>query len=152
MSDQSKAYTRSAASDTADESAAISRALAMKRIAIVGASDDPDRPSWGVMGRLLQLGFDCVPVNPTHATVHGRRCYASLAEVPGKVELVNVFRRPDACPQVAREAVAIGAQGLWLQSGITSAESRQIATAAGLVYVENQCLAVAHSLHPGHHR
>lgn len=120
--------------------------LRMRRIAMVGASDDDTRPSYGVMHRLLQLGLDVVPVNPTYDAVLGRKSYRTLAEVPGPIELVNVFRRADACPGVAREAVAVGAKGLWLQSGIVSPESRAIARQGGLIYVEDACIAVAHSL------
>lgn len=115
------------------------------RIAVVGASPNPTRPSHGVLVDLLGLGFDCVPVNPAADTVAGLRCYPSVAdavEATGRVEIVDVFRLPPACPEHAREAVAVGATVLWLQLGIASREAGEIAHAAGLSIVMNKCLAV----------
>lgn len=115
------------------------------RIAVVGASPNPARPSYGVLVDLIGLGYDCVPVNPTADEVAGLRCYATLAdavEATGPVDLVDVFRLPPACPEHAREAVAVGAGCLWLQLGIVSREAGQIATDAGLQVVMNRCLAV----------
>jgi len=115
------------------------------RIAMIGASADPSRPSNGVLRDLVALGFDVVPVNPTVASVEGRRCHPNLAaavEATGPVDLVDVFRRPEACPGHAREAVAAGARCLWLQLGIASREAGEIASAAGLAVVMDRCLAV----------
>lgn len=115
------------------------------RIAMIGASPDPSRPSNGVLRDLVGLGFDVVPVNPTVASVEGRRCHPNLAaavEATGPVDLVDVFRRPEACPGHAREAVAAGARCLWLQLGIASREAGEIASAAGLAVVMDRCLAV----------
>src|SRR5688572_6048982 len=97
---------------------AIARMLGAKRIAIVGLSDDPSRPSYRIASYLIGHGFDVVGVNPKHETVLGRPCYPTLEDVPGPVDLVNVFRRPLACGDVARSTAGIGAKGLWLQSGI----------------------------------
>lgn len=77
----------------------------------------------------------------------GKACYKSLAEVPGQIDLVDVFRRPQFCADVARDAVAAGAKAIWLQSGITSSEAREIAQNAGLDFVQNRCLMVEHSQH-----
>lgn len=115
------------------------------RIAVIGASPNPTRPSHGVLVDLLALGFDCVPVNPSVDEVAGLRCYPTLAaavEATGPVEIVDVFRLPPACPEHAREAVAVGAKVLWLQLGIASREAGEIAHAAGLSIVMNKCLAV----------
>ena len=115
------------------------------RIAVVGASPNPTRPSHGVLVDLVALGFDCVPVNPTAEEVAGLRCYPTLAEAvaaTGPVDIVDVFRLPPACPEHAREAVAEGASCLWLQLGIASREAGEIAHAAGLQIVMNRCLAV----------
>ena len=115
------------------------------RVAIIGASPSPTRPSHGVLVDLLALGFDCVPVNPTAAEVAGVRCYPTLREAvdaTGPVEIVDVFRLPPACPEHAREAVEVGAGCLWLQLGIASREAGEIAHAAGLSIVMNRCLAV----------
>ena len=126
------------------EAAAVHRMLAAKRIAVVGLSDDPSRPSYDVASYLRSVGKEIIPVNPTHKTVMGLTCYSSLSAVPGPVDLVDVFRRPEFCADVAREAVEVGAKGIWLQSGIRNAEARAIARKAGIDYVENRCLKVDH--------
>jgi uncharacterized protein len=115
-----------------------------KSIAVVGASPEPGRPSHGVMAYLLRAGYRVVPVNPLADEVLGLRCLGSLAELGEPVDLVDVFRRPEHCGAVAREAVAAGAGALWLQLGIVSAEARQVAEKAGLDYVEDACTAVVH--------
>ena len=115
-----------------------------RSIAVVGASPDPGRPSHGVMAYLMRVGYRVVPVNPQAAEVLGLRCLGSLAELEEPVDLVDVFRRPEHCGEVAREAVAAGAGALWLQLGIVSADARRVAEEAGLGYVENACTAVVH--------
>jgi predicted CoA-binding protein len=127
-----------------DEAATIRRLLAAKRIAIVGLSDDSSRPSYGVATYLQAHGFEVLPVNPNCSTVLGLRCYSTLAEVPGPIDLVDVFRRPQFCPQVVRDAIAAGAKAVWLQSGIRSPEAKRLAQAANLDYVEDRCLMVEH--------
>jgi hypothetical protein len=115
------------------------------RIAIVGASPDPWRPSNGVLRDLRELGYDVVPVNPAATTVEGLTCYPTLTdavEATGPVDIVDVFRRAEACPVHAHEAVAAGARCLWLQLGIASAEAGRIAHEAGLSVVMDRCLAV----------
>ena len=117
-----------------------------KTIAVVGASPKPDRPSNGVMRYLLEQGYRVIPVRPRDCDeVLGIRCVATLSELDEHVDLVDVFRRPEYAPEVAREAVAIGAGALWLQLGIVSAEARAIAEAGGLHYVENACTMVVHA-------
>jgi predicted CoA-binding protein len=113
-------------------------------IAIVGASPDPARPSYGVMAYLLQVGYTVVPVNPLADEVLGRRCLASLAELEEPVDLVDVFRRPEHCEGVARDAAAAGAGSLWLQLGVVSAEARRVAEEHGMDFVENECTAIVH--------
>jgi uncharacterized protein len=113
-----------------------------RRIAVVGASDDPSRPSFGVVRVLLDAGFEVVPVNPNVPNVHGLPTVPSLAEVGGVIDVVDVFRRPQHVPDVARDAVAAGAKALWLQAGIRSDEARRIATDGGLRFVEDACLAL----------
>ena len=114
-------------------------------IAVVGASDRPDRPSHGVMGQLLRAGYSVVPVHPTHPTVHGLRTYPDLASVPGRVDLVDVFRRPEFTPEIARQAVAKGARMLWLQVGVVNHEAWRIASEGGLWVVMDRCLSVEHA-------
>jgi len=115
------------------------------RIAIVGASPNPIRPSHGVLLDLVGLGYDVVPVNPSAAEVVELPCYPTLreaVEATGPVDIVDVFRLPPACPAHAREAVEVGAGCLWLQLGIASREAARIAHDAGLAVVMNRCLAV----------
>lgn len=116
-------------------------------VVVVGLSADPTRPSYRVSAYMQRQGYRIIPVNPEAREVLGERCYPDLASVPEPVEFVNVFRRPEFCPQVARDAVAVGAQALWLQLGIVSPEARAIAEAAGLLYVEDRCVMVEHRRH-----
>ena len=113
-----------------------------RRIAVVGLSDSPRRTSHGVARALQQSGYEIVPVNPTIDEALGERAWPSLAEVPGEVDLVNVFRRQEHLAEVAREAADIGAPALWNQLGLRSAEARAIAEEAGMAYVEDACLKV----------
>lgn len=113
---------------------------AAKTIAVVGASPNSNRPSHGVMSYLIGCGYDVFPVRPKVAEVLGRKCYASLQEIPVPVDIVDVFRKPEACPDVARAAVAIGAKLLWLQEGIISDEAAGIASAGGLRVIMDRCI------------
>ena len=119
-----------------------------RTIAVVGASPKPWRASHDVMRYLLERGYRVIPVRPRDCDeVLGVPCVASLAEVDERIDLVDVFRRPEAAPDVARDAVAAGAKALWLQVGIVSAEARKLAEEAGLDYVENACTKVVHRLY-----
>jgi predicted CoA-binding protein len=119
-----------------------------KTIAVVGASPRPWRPSHGVFRYLLEQGYRAVPVRPADCEdVLGVPCVRTLAEIEGPIDLVDVFRRAEFCPEVAREAVAAGAGALWLQQGIVSPEAREIAEGAGLDYVEDACAMVVHKLY-----
>lgn len=113
-------------------------------IALVGASPRPERPSHGVMDYLVEQGYAVIPVNPNHTSVLGRRCYPDLAAIPHRLGLVDVFRRPDATPDVARAAAHAGARTLWLQLGVVNQEAAAIARAAGLHVVMDRCLRVEH--------
>lgn len=115
-----------------------------RTIAVVGISSDPSRPSHYVSDYMRRQGYRIIPVNPDEEEVFGSRCYPDLASVPEPLEIVNVFRRPQYCPEVARDAVAAGAKALWLQSGISSQEARRTAAQAGIAYVENRCIMVVH--------
>jgi hypothetical protein len=115
-----------------------------KTIAVVGASAHPSRTSHCVMRYLQEVGYRCIPVNPNADEVLGERCYPSLHDLPEPVDFVDVFRRPEYCEDVARDAVAVGARALWLQLGIRNAEARRIAEEAGLDYVEDACTLVVH--------
>jgi predicted CoA-binding protein len=126
------------------ESDGVRRMLDAKRIAVVGLSDDPSRPSYDVANYLRSVGKEIIPVNPNHKNVMGLICYPSLAAVPGPIDVVNVFRRPEFCADVARDAVEVGAKGIWLQSGVKSDEAREIARRGGIDFVQNLCLKVDH--------
>ena len=116
-----------------------------RTIAIVGASPRPNRPSHGVMRYLLAHGYRCIPVRPRDCDeVLGVPCAQSLVDVNEPIDVVDVFRRPEFCADVARDAVAAGAKALWLQLGIVSPEARRIAEEAGLAYVEDACTAIVH--------
>jgi len=116
-----------------------------RTIALVGASPRPERPSNSVMRYLLDAGYRVIPVRPHVREIHGVPCVGSLAEIDEPIDLVDVFRRADACPGVAREAVEAGAKAVWLQLGLVSPEARRIAEEAALEYVENECTAIVHA-------
>jgi predicted CoA-binding protein len=116
-----------------------------KTIALVGASPDPRRPSHGVMAYLQRAGYRVLPVNPeAGGEVLGVACVARLAELEEPIDVVDVFRRPEFCGEVAQEAARIGAGALWLQLGVRSAEARRVAEEAGMDYVEDECTAIVH--------
>jgi predicted CoA-binding protein len=114
----------------------------VRTIAIVGLSRDWFRPSYFVAKYLKDRGYRIVPVNPRYEEVLGLRCYPDLASVPERVDVVDVFRRAEEAPAIAREAVAIGARVLWLQLGVVSAEAKAIASAAGLTVVMDRCMKI----------
>jgi uncharacterized protein len=121
--------------------------LDTKVIAVVGLSANPDRPSNQVAWYLHHQGYRLFGVNPMCpvSEVFGVPMFPSLDQVPEPIDIVDVFRRPEHTPDVARAAVAAGAGVLWLQMGIRSDEARAIAEDAGLTYVENRCLKVDHA-------
>ena len=123
---------------------AIARMLGAGRIAVVGLSDDPSRPSYQIASYLMSEGYEVVPVNPTHATVMGLKSYPALKDVPGEVDVVNVFRRPEFCADIARDAIAKGAKGVWLQSGVRNDEAKRLAQSAGIDFVQDRCIMVEH--------
>lgn len=118
----------------------IDQLLASRRIAVVGMSEG--RISGRIGAFLTAAGKEVIPVNPLQATVNGLKCYPTLAEVPGKIDLVNVFRRAEFCEGVVREAIAIGAGGVWLQSGIASVSAERLAAEAELPFVQDRCIMV----------
>ncbi|MGL6117923.1 CoA-binding protein [Plesiomonas sp.] len=114
---------------------------ATRTIALVGASDKPERPSYRVMDYLLQQGYRVIPVNPSLAgkTILGQTVQASLSEISESVDMVDVFRSADAAYAIAQEAIAINAKTLWLQLGIINEEAATLAAAAGLQVVMDRC-------------
>jgi predicted CoA-binding protein len=116
-----------------------------KTIAVVGLSDKPDRDSYRVADYLLRAGYEVFGVNPAIREALGRRCYASLSEVPGRVDIVDVFRRPEAVPAIADEAIRVGAGALWLQLGIAHTGAARKAETAGLAVVQSKCIKIEHA-------
>jgi len=118
-------------------------------IAIVGLSDNELRASYFVGYYLKRHGYRVIPVNPRATQILGETCYASLLDVPGPVDVVDVFRAPDALPGIAAEAVAIHAGTLWCQFGVINAEGAQIAESGGVTVIMDRCLKVEHARYAG---
>jgi predicted CoA-binding protein len=118
-----------------------------KTIAVVGASNEPWRPSFGIMRYLQRAGYRVIPVNPflVGQTAHGEPFQASLRDVAEPVDLVNVFRRPDAVESVVDDAIAVAAPALWMQLGVRNAAAAAKARAAGMVVVMDRCISVEHA-------
>lgn len=115
-----------------------------RTVAVVGASNDPEKASNEVAGYLKEQGYRIIPVNPKEEEVLGERAYATVSDIPEEVDVVDVFMRPEKTPEVARDAVEAGAKVLWLQLGIKSEESRRIAEEGSLVFVEDRCMRQTH--------
>ena len=120
-----------------------------KTIAIVGLSPNELRASYFVGYYLRRHGYEVIPVNPREESILGVRSYPSLGDVPDRIDVVDVFRAPDAVPGIAKEAVAAGAGALWLQYGVISPEGVRIAEEGGLDVVMDRCLKVEHARYLG---
>jgi uncharacterized protein len=115
-----------------------------RTIAMVGLSDKPDRDSYHVAAYLQQQGFRIIPVNPNVTEVLGEKAYANLPDVGQPVDLVNIFRKPEAVPALVEEAIALRAKAVWMQKGIVHNTAAQRARQAGLQVVMNQCIMIEH--------
>jgi predicted CoA-binding protein len=115
-----------------------------RTIAVVGLSSSPSRASHGVAQYLQNHGYRIIPVNPHESEVLGERAYASLADIPEKIDVVDVFRRPEYTVEVAEDAVKVGAKVFWLQSGIVNEEAQRIAQDSGLDVVMDACMKIEH--------
>jgi len=114
-----------------------------KTVAVVGISDKPDRPSYGVAKYLLENShFDIYFVNPLLEEVLGQKVYKSLKEIPAHIDIVDVFRKPADCLQVLEESVEIGASAIWLQLGISVPEVAEMGSKAGLSVVMDRCIKI----------
>jgi predicted CoA-binding protein len=113
-------------------------------IATVGISANRDRPSFGVTLYLKTHGYRIIPVNPTIKEVHGDPAYADLLAIPDKVDVVQIFRKPEDVPPVVDQAIQIGAKVVWMQEGIVNEEAARKAEAAGLVVVMDRCMRMEH--------
>ena len=115
-----------------------------RTVAVVGLSSNPNRESLSIASYLQDKGYRIIPVNPNETEVLGERAYPSLLDVPGQVDVVDVFRKPEATPEIARQAVQIGAKVLWLQTDIVNDEARRVAENAGLDVVMGVCIRSTH--------
>lgn len=115
-----------------------------KVIAVVGLSDKPDRDSYRVAAYLQRHGYRIIPVNPAVQEVLGEKAYARLTDVPEPVDVVDVFRKPEAVPEIVKDAIQIGAKALWLQDGVVHAAAAEQARAAGLMVVMDACMLREH--------
>ncbi len=127
----------------------IQTSLNAKNIAIVGLSSNPLRASHFVGLYLLNNGYQITPVNPTEKEIFGLTCYPNLLEIPHEIDLVDVFRAPDAAPGIAQEAATIGADFLWLQFGVISPDAIAIAEAAQITCVVDRCIKIEHARYRG---
>jgi uncharacterized protein len=114
-------------------------------IAMVGASSSPEKASHRIMQQLQKAGYRVIPVNPREQEVLGERSYASLLDIPVKVDIVDVFRRAEETPAIADDAIRIGAKALWLQLGIVNEEAASRARRGGLLAVMDACIGATHS-------
>jgi predicted CoA-binding protein len=115
-------------------------------IAIVGASSNPEKASYGIMLKLQRAGYHAIPVNPRETEILGERVYPSLTSIPVHVDIVDVFRRSEDTPAIADEAARIGARALWLQLGIANEDAATRAKAGGLTVVMDACIGATHTL------
>jgi predicted CoA-binding protein len=116
-----------------------------KTIAVVGLSDDPRRASYDVSEYMQSQGYRIIPVNPEIRESLGEKAYPTLSEVPEKIDIVNVFRRPEFVPEVVDEAIRVGAPAIWMQEGVVHEEAAEKARAAGIFVVMDRCILREHS-------
>ena len=117
-----------------------------RHIAMVGASSNPERDSYRVASYLIENGYNVIPVNPNADEILGKTSYPDLSSIPEKVEVVNIFRRPEDVGPIVDEAIKTGAKVVWMQKGIVNEEAAAKARAAGLLVVMNECMHEQHEL------
>lgn len=115
-----------------------------KTIAVVGLSPKIERPSHYVSAYMQAQGYTIIPVNPGQTEIMGKKCYKTLAEVPEPIDIVNIFREPEAIPGIVEEAIQKNAKVIWMQLGIANNEAAKRAMDAGLTVVMNRCIMVEH--------
>lgn len=115
-----------------------------RTIAVVGLSPKPERPSYSVSAYMQGEGYKIIPVNPGHSEILGETCYKSLLEVPGEIDIVDIFRDPSAVPEIVDQAIAKKAKVIWMQEGIVHNEAAEKARDAGLKVVMNKCIYKEH--------
>ena len=127
-----------------NEPETIDQIFQMKTVAVVGMSPKPERPSHYVGMYLKEQGYDIIPVNPGHKEIAGMTSYPSLLDIPVKVDVVDVFRRPEHAVPISEAAVVIGSKALWLQDGVINDEAARLAEDASLLVVMNDCMLRRH--------
>jgi len=127
-----------------DASAIADLLRSARTIAVVGLSNKRWRPSYGVSEYMQRAGYRIIPVNPEIAEALGEKCYPDLDSAPGPIDIVNVFRRPEAAPEIVEAAIRIGAKAVWMQEGVVHERAAARARAAGLVVVMDRCLLKEH--------
>jgi predicted CoA-binding protein len=115
-----------------------------RTIAVVGLSSNPMRPSNGVSEYMKRAGYRIIPVNPTETEILGERCYARLEDIPEKIDIVDIFRRPEFVPDIVESAIAIGAKTVWMQEGVIHEAAAERARSAGLNVVMDRCILKDH--------
>lgn len=120
-----------------------------KTVAIVGLSPKPERPSYFVGSYLQSEGYRVIPVNPRATEIFGEKAYPDLLSIPFPVDMVDVFRQPEECVEIAKQAVQIGAKTLWLQLRVVNLEAAQIATEGGLKVIMDRCVKIEHGRYSG---
>ncbi|HEX2907531.1 MAG TPA: CoA-binding protein [Phototrophicaceae bacterium] len=118
---------------------------AARVIAVVGHSDNPERTSYQIAQYLRRAGYTVYPVNPLVQEIDGQKSYASLAEVPEPIDIVDVFRRSENLPEIVTEAIAVGAKAVWAQLGVADEAAAAQASAAGVAVVMDQCIKIEHA-------
>lgn len=117
-----------------------------KTVAIVGLSTDSSKPSYRVAEYLKKQGYKIIPVNPSAKEILGEKCYPDLKSIPVKVEIVDIFRKPEAIPPIVDEAIKVGAKAIWMQLGLCHNEAAEKARKAGLTVIMNKCIKIDHSM------
>ncbi len=123
-----------------NEPETIGKILSMKKIAVVGLSDNPERPSFKVAKYLEENGFEIIPVNPSIDSWMGHKSFPDLPSVLQKVDVVDIFRKSEAVPEIVKQAIAIGAAAVWMQEGVVNAPAAAEAEASGLLVVMGRCM------------
>lgn len=115
-----------------------------KTIAVVGLSEDEERPSYNVARYLKEKGYKIIPVNPNYEEIFGEKCYNNLLEIPEKIDVVNIFRRPESVLPVINEAIDIKARAVWMQEGVINEDGARLASGSGIKVVMDRCMLKEH--------
>src|SRR5512142_1458294 len=116
----------------------------VRTVATVGVSSNPEKPSYGIFQYLAEAGYRMIPVNPTIPEVLGRPSYPNLRSIPEKIDVVQVFRKPEDVPSVVEDAIQVGAKVVWMQEGVVNEQAAARAEQAGLKVVMNRCMMKTH--------